>query len=127
MSDIFLLETIPGENRFLAPRGGRLTITRANRIPNTFDERLREIARSLQGYLKDIVSDFLPASEIGGVVGHLQLFLPLVQRAHVSTKAISLDSLDPEAIENILEKLVQSNEDVELQDLYYDFYFSILC
>ena len=124
MAHAYIIEEIPGL-RDAPARGFHLDINRLNLVPMTADQHVHQIAYELRTYGARIAHRYV--NNIDDVRGYLQLVNPDNAARRVSTKSVFVTDISFGMIEDLLDQIAQSNEDIEFDDLIYEFYFCTCC
>ena len=121
MVNLFVFETYQGLAEGAPPRGIGLQVNNPVFNTWTWGDQLWRIMMEIRVFAMITVRDF--ADDPANVRGHLQIFVPHRARAHVSSRPITINDIDIEAVEDLFQKLHQSNDDINLLDVEFDYFF----
>jgi hypothetical protein len=121
MANAYVIEDIAELND--EPRGFTLRLVRINLLARTPEQHIGAIAQRLRNHARSIAERYVDNTD--HVRGILQLVNPANNARRAGSKSISINEITPEKIEELLDMIAQSNEDIDFQDVEYEFHFRI--
>ena len=121
MAQVFAFEEYPGLAVGSPPRGVGMTVVSASFRLQPYGSQVSFIALELRRYARRIVTPYVNTPD--NVQGWLQIYVPDRLRARVKSFPIMISEITRQTIEELFDSLFQSNDDIEITDVDFDFFF----